>query len=88
MQLKGSSRSLAKSYRRLSSSKLGVLLHLKNIRASLPTAQGLLVLYMASVSLSRDGAALIYRSLGYSMVDRLRPEGEVLIRQYEEERIA
>lgn len=46
--------------------------HLENNRASLPTAQGLLTLFMASAFLSRDGAAPIYRTLGYDMIDRLR----------------
>ncbi|KAF3038471.1 hypothetical protein E8E12_003605 [Didymella heteroderae] len=46
--------------------------HLENNRASLPTAQGLIVLFMASAFLSRDGAAASYRNLGYDMIDRLQ----------------
>lgn len=46
--------------------------HLENNRASLPTAQGLIVTFMASAFLSRDGVAPIYRNLGYDMMDRLR----------------
>lgn len=60
----------------------------ENNRASLPTAQGLLVLFMASAFLSRDGAAPMYRSLGYSMIDRLRLEDKALITEDEQERSA
>ncbi|XPS70319.1 hypothetical protein M3J09_002544 [Ascochyta lentis] len=50
---------------------------LENNRASLTTAQGLLIMFMASAFLSRDGAAPIYRSLGYDMIDRLRIEDKI-----------
>jgi hypothetical protein len=46
-------------------------------KVSLPTAQGLLVLFMASAFLSRDGAAPIYRVLGYEMMDRLRIQTKI-----------
>lgn len=62
--------------------------HLEDSRASLPTAQGLLVLFMASAFLSRDGAAPMYRSVGYSMIDRLRLEDKVLITEDEQEKTA
>lgn len=59
--------------------------HLENSRASLPTAQGLLVLFMASAFLSRDGAAPIYRNLGYDMIDRLRIEEKLSFTADEQE---
>ena len=62
--------------------------HLENNRASLPTAQGLLVLFMASAFLSRDGAAPIYRTLAYNMIDRLRLEDKVPITEDEKEKTA
>ena len=59
--------------------------HLENNRASLATAQGLLVLFMASAFLSRDGAAPVYRTLGYEMMDRLQIEEKVLSTTDEQE---
>lgn len=53
--------------------------HLENNQASLPTAQGLLVLFMASAFLNRDGAAPVYRNLAYDMTDRLRIDEKILL---------
>lgn len=61
---------------------------LENNRASLPTAQGLLVLFMASAFLSRDGAAPLYRSLAYDMLDRLRIKDKILSTTDEQEKKA
>jgi hypothetical protein len=61
---------------------------LENNRVSLPTAQGLLVLFMASAFLDQDGAAPFYRSLGYDMIDRLRLEERVMFTEDEQEKEA
>lgn len=62
--------------------------HLENNRESLTTAQGLLILFMASAFLSRDGAAPIYRTLGYEMMDRLRMQDRILSATDEQEKTA
>ncbi|UPX11811.1 uncharacterized protein EKO05_0002399 [Ascochyta rabiei] len=61
---------------------------LENDRASLTTAQGLLIMFMASAFLSRDGAAPIYRSLGYDMIDRLMIEEKIASTTDEQEKKA
>jgi hypothetical protein len=51
-----------------------VLLDDENGRRSLPTVQGLLIMFAYNVAMGKDRAGLIFRYMAYDMLNRLRLE--------------
>jgi hypothetical protein len=61
---------------------------LENARASLPTVQGLLIMFAASAFFDCNDTLSDYPSLAYSMLDRLHIEGNVAVNQVQDEKRA
>jgi hypothetical protein len=61
---------------------------LENARASLPTVQGLLIMFAASAFFDCNDTLSDYRSLAYNMLDRLRIEEKITADQTQDEKRA